>query len=172
MLRNKCLTLFLVLDVTYYWCLSAVNQQRAVRLKNNEQSAYPMLIHGHVLQWALCGFLPCVGFHIFKLQHSVVSEVQLGSAYCKLVHFCEIKITTKYFNAFSFLQIVFCLWKTILHCCQPWGSEDIWYPDICKSKIQGINLLATLSIPSWKIPDLRFAFISFQINPLWAIFKP
>ena len=52
--KNKCLALFLVLDVTYYWCLSAVNQQCAVRLKNNEQSAYPMLIHGHVLQWALC----------------------------------------------------------------------------------------------------------------------
>ena len=30
--KNKCLALFLVLHVTYYWCLSAVNQC-AVRLK-------------------------------------------------------------------------------------------------------------------------------------------
>ena len=33
-------------------------------------------------------------------QVAVVSEVQLGSAYCKLVHLCEIKITTKYFDEF------------------------------------------------------------------------
>ena len=53
--------------------------------------------------------------HIFKLRHSVVSEVQLGSAYCKLVHFCEIKITTKYFDEFllSSVGIMTCIRKVV-----------------------------------------------------------
>ena len=40
----------------------------------------------------------CSTLKALKHQPFVVSLVQLGSAYCILVHLCEIKITTKYFD--------------------------------------------------------------------------
>ena len=103
--QNKCLALFLVLHVTYYWCLSAVNQC-AVRLKtpimcdymNNQLipcSSTATFSSEHCVKF--CSKKNCRNPHF---QVAVVSEVQLGSAYCKLVHLCEIKITTKYFDEF------------------------------------------------------------------------
>ena len=38
----------------------------------------------------------CSTLKALKHQPFVVSSVQLGSAYCILVHLCEIKITTQY----------------------------------------------------------------------------
>ena len=101
--QNKCLALFLVLDVTYYWCLSAVNQC-AVCLKNpimcdymNNQlnpcsSTTPRSPVS--TEWSsAAGKLR--NYQVATL--GGVTSMQLGSAFCKLVDLCEIKITTKYF---------------------------------------------------------------------------